>query len=76
MALSNNPGYVLRGALVTFGCLFLPLAGLFLYRDWLRYWPQALILAAVAIWFIRVGLSRNEDSWIAMIDELRDSDKK
>jgi hypothetical protein len=53
--------------LLTFGALFLPLA---IWFAWKRYWGQALAVGFVAVVFLRTGLSRDEDSWIAAIDEL------
>lgn len=63
----TRPGLLLRGTLVTFGGLFLPLA---VWFAWKRYWGQAIAVGVVAVVFLRTGLSRDEDSWIAAIDEL------
>jgi hypothetical protein len=65
-----RPGCVLRSALVLFGVLFLPMAAWFAYVNWHRYWRDSLALLIIGIVFLRLGLSRNEDSWISTIDDL------
>lgn len=72
MASLPRPGCVLRSALVGLGLLFLPLAVWFAYASWRRYWGQSLVLFGIAVWFLKIGLSRNEDSWISTIDDLGD----
>ena len=67
-----RPGLVVRGALVTFGAIFAPLA---VWFAWRHFWIDAVILAVIAIAFLRTGLSRNDSSWIAAIDDL-DGDRK
>jgi hypothetical protein len=42
----------------------------FAWRDIGRYWGEALALLVVGGVFLRIGISRDEDSWIAAIDEL------
>ena len=65
-----RPGCLLRSALVTFGVLFLPMACWFAYVDVRRYWIDALALVATSLAFLKWGLTRDEGSWIAAIDEL------
>jgi len=66
-----RPGLVVRGALVTFGAIFAPLA---VWFAWKRFWIDAVVLGVIAGWFLKTGLSRDDNSWIAAIDELdRDS---
>ena len=65
-----RPGCVLRSALVCLGLLFLPVAIWFAYANWRRNWGQSLVLLAVGLWFLKLGLSRDEDSWISSIDDL------
>jgi hypothetical protein len=71
-----RPGCIVRGALVTFGVLFLPMGLWFAWRDIGRYWGEALALLVVGGVFLRIGISRDEDSWIAAIDELGAPDVK
>jgi hypothetical protein len=61
--------------LVTLGILFLPLAIWFAYANWHRYWGNALALAIVGLVFLRVGLNRDEDSWLSSIDDLGDDSR-
>lgn len=65
-----RPGCVLRSALVGLGLLLLPVAVWFAYANWRRYWGQSLVLLAVGLWFLKLGVSRDEDSWISSIDDL------
>ncbi|MDB4877238.1 MAG: hypothetical protein JWM41_3684 [Gemmatimonadetes bacterium] len=69
----TRPGCLVRGALVTFGVLFLPLA---LWFAWRRFWGQAVALLLVSAAFLKLGLSRDEDSWLAAIDELGERTQK
>lgn len=71
-----RPGCVLRGSLVVFGLLFLPMAILFAYKSWSRYWGRALVLCLVSIVFLWLGLSRNEHSWVTMVDDLDAGDRR
>ncbi len=65
-----RPGCVVRSALVTFGLLFLPLAIWFAWANWRRYAGDAMALVVVSVVFLRLGLSRDDDSWISAIDDL------
>lgn len=65
-----RPGCILRAALVLFGLLFLPMACWFAYTDFHRYKIDAIALFIISIAFLKWGLSRDENSWTAMIDEL------
>ena len=67
-----RPGCILRSALVLFGLLFLPMAFWFAYANFRRYWIDATALFVIAVVFLRWGLTRNEDSWMATIDDLGD----
>lgn len=67
---------MLRSALVAFGLLFLPMAILFAYKSWERYWLRSSILLVVSILFLWFGLSRNENSWVTMIDDLDAGDRE
>jgi hypothetical protein len=71
-----RPGCVLRAALISFGVLFLPLGLWFAYRSVTRYWGQALVLLIVSVVFLRLGFSKDEDSWMAAIDELGETPRK
>jgi len=55
---------------VSFGVLFLPMSIWFAYVDWQRNWGKSLVLFAVSMFFLKLGLTRNPDSWITMIDDL------
>lgn len=76
MAKIARPGCMLRSALVAFGLLFLPMAILFAYKSWERYWLRSSILLVVSILFLWFGLSRNENSWVTMIDDLGAGDRE
>lgn len=65
-----RPGCVIRSALVIFAVLFLPMAIWFAYANWRRYWGESLVLMSISILFLRLALSRDEDSWLSTIDEL------
>ena len=71
-----RPGCVLRSALVMFGLLFLPMAILFAYKSWERYWLRSVVLFVVSIVFLWLGLSRNEHSWVTMVDDLDAGDRR
>jgi hypothetical protein len=76
MAKLPRPGCVLRTALVSFGLMFLPMAILFAYKNWSRYWGRVVVLGAVSIAFLWLGLSRNERSWVTMVDDLDAGDRR
>ena len=71
-----RPGCVLRSALVVFGIMFLPMSIWFAYVNWRRNWGNALALLSISMLFLRMGLSRDENSWIASIDELDDAGRQ
>lgn len=74
MARLARPGCLLRSALVMFGLLFLPMAALFAYKGFERYWARSLVLFIVSIVFLWLGLSRDENSWVTMVDDLDPGD--
>ena len=76
MAKLARPGCLLRSALVTFGLLFLPMALVFAYKSGERYWARSIVLLVVAVAFLWLGLSRNENSWVTMIDDLDPGDRE
>lgn len=76
MAKIARPGCMLRSALVMFGLLFLPMAILFAYKSWERYWLRSSVLVVVSVMFLWFGLSRNENSWVTMIDDLDAGDRE
>lgn len=53
-----------------FAVLFLPLAIWFAYANFRRYWGESLVLISVSLLFLRLAFSRDDDSWLAAIDEL------
>jgi hypothetical protein len=59
-----------RSALILLGMLFLPLSIWFAYANWHRYAGDSIALFLVAAVFLRNGFTRDEDSWIAAIDDL------
>jgi hypothetical protein len=67
---------VVRSALIVFAMLFLPMAVIFLYRDWRHRWPESLILILISIAFVRAGFDRDEDSWLSAIDDLGPGDRR
>ena len=76
MARLPRPGCVLRTSLVLFGLLFLPMAIFFAYESWTRYWGRATVLGVVSVVFLWLGLSRNENSWVTMVDDLEADDRR
>ena len=60
----------MRSALIVLGMLFLPLSIWFAYSNWHKYLGDAISLLIVAALFLRYGFTRDEDSWIAAIDDL------
>jgi len=59
-----------------FGLLFLPMAGWFLHRGVAQYWLEATALLVVGIGFLRLGLSKKDNSWLRLIDDLEASRRK
>ena len=74
MTKTLSPGCLLRSTLAVFGIFFLPFAIWFVYRDWVRNWPQSLILVVVSIWFLRLAFTKDDDSWISAVDDLGEKD--
>ena len=70
MAPASGTGCLLRATLVMFGLLFLPMAGWFAYRGLSRYWVEATALTVIGLVFLRLGLSRKDNSWLALLDDL------
>ena len=71
-----RPGCVVRSALVVFGLVFLPMAVIFLYRDWSHRWPESVILIFVSVVFLRAAFNRDDESWLSAIDELGPDDRR
>ena len=76
MAPTSGTGCLLRATLVMFGLLFLPMAGWFAHRGFSRYWLEATALVVVGILFLRLGLSKKDNSWLRLIDDLDSSRRK
>ena len=72
----SGTGCLLRATLVMFGLLFLPMAAWFAHRGFSRYWLEATALLVVGLVFLRLGLSKKDNSWIALIDDLERSRNK
>lgn len=68
-----RPGCVVRTALATFGLIFLPMG---IWFAWKAYWGNAVALGLIAVVFLRLGLSRDENSWMSAIDDLDDTGKR
>jgi hypothetical protein len=64
-----RPGKILRGSLILFGVLFVPFATMLLLG---HRWAQAVVLFGVSAWFLKLGFTKREDSWMALIDDLDD----
>ena len=71
-----RPGCIVRSALAIFGLLFLPMAVIFLYRDWSHRWPESLVLIFISVVFLRAAFNRSEESWLSAIDELGPGDRR
>lgn len=71
-----RPGCVVRSALVVFSLVFLPMAVIFLYRDWSHRWPESVVLIFVSVVFLSAAFNRNDDSWLSAIDELGPDDRR
>ncbi len=56
-----------------FGVLFLPMG---IWFGWKGYWGNAVALVLIAIGFLRLALSRDENSWMSAIDDLDDTGKR
>lgn len=76
MAKMARPGCLVRSALVAFGVCFIPMALWFAFAMEHRYWGRSIVLLVASIVFLWLGLSRREDSWLTMIDELDAADRK
>jgi hypothetical protein len=69
----TGTGCLLRATLVMFGLLFLPMAVWFAHRGFSRYWLEAITLFLIGLMFLRLGLSKRDNSWVALIDDLERS---
>lgn len=65
-----RPGRVIRSTLALLAFIFLPIACWFVWLDWRRYWPNALVLGIVSVVFFRLATDRRPRSWISVIDGL------
>ena len=72
---TSSTGCLLRATLVMFGLLFLPMAGWFVHRGFARYWLEASALTIVGLVFLRLGLSKKDNSWLSLIDDLESTKK-
>jgi hypothetical protein len=70
MAPASGTGCLLRATLVMFGVLFLPMAVWFAHRGLSRYWLEASALLVIGLVFLRLGLSKKDNSWMSLIDDL------
>lgn len=75
MARTSSTGCLLRATLVMFGILFLPMAAWFAHRGLSRYWLQASALVVIGLVFLRLGLSKKDNSWLSLIDDLEQTKK-
>lgn len=75
MAVATGTGCLLRATLVMFGLLFLPMAIWFAHKGFSHYWLETTALVAVGIVFLRLGLSKKDNSWLALIDDLESGGK-
>jgi hypothetical protein len=75
MAPASSTGCLLRATLVMFGLLFLPMAVWFAHRGFSRYWLEASALLVIGLLFLRLGLSKKDNSWISLIDDLENTKK-
>lgn len=73
---TSGVGCLLRATLVLFGLLFLPMAAWFAHRGFSRYWIEATALVIIGLMFLRLGSSRKDNSWLALIDDLEKSARK
>lgn len=62
-----RPGCVVRTTLVVVGIIFLPMA---IWFFWKMYWGRAMAILVLSAISLRLGLTRDTDSWMSMIDEL------
>jgi hypothetical protein len=67
---ASGTGCLLRATLVMFGLLFLPMAVWFAHRGFSRYWLEASALLIIGLMFLRLGLSKRDNSWMSLIDDL------
>ena len=70
MASSLRPGCLVRSTLALLGVAFLPLAVWFVYANWRLYWGESLVLFSVGLIFLHFATTREEGSWITMLDDL------
>ncbi|HEY5060705.1 MAG TPA: hypothetical protein VII52_04165 [Gemmatimonadaceae bacterium] len=57
----------MRTTLVVLGIIFLPMA---IWFFWKTYWGSAIAVLVLSAGSLRLGLTRDADSWMSMIDEL------
>jgi hypothetical protein len=62
-----RPGCVVRTTLVVFGIIFLPMA---IWFFWKMYWGSGIAVGVLSAISLKLGLARDADSWMSMIDEL------
>lgn len=70
MPATSGTGCLLRATLVMFGLLFLPMSVWFAHKGFSRYWLEATALLLIGLMFLRLGLSKKDNSWLALIDDL------
>jgi hypothetical protein len=58
-----------------FGLLFLPMGAWFAHRGFSRYWLEASVLVMIGLVFLRLGLSKKDNSWLSLIDDLENTKK-
>jgi hypothetical protein len=58
-----------------FGLLFLPMAIWFAHKSFSHYWLETTALVVIGILFLRLGLSKKDNSWLALIDDLESRGK-
>jgi hypothetical protein len=75
MGATSGTGCLLRATLVMFGLLFLPMAIWFAHKGFAHYWLETTALVVIGILFLRLGLSKKDNSWLALIDDLESGKK-
>jgi hypothetical protein len=62
-----RPGCVLRTTLVVLGIIFLPMG---IWFFWKTYWVSGIAVLVLSALSLKLGLTRDPDSLMSMIDEL------